>query len=194
MKNNRGFTIIELLVTLVLASVMLAYGLPKYTTFSDGNRIVSNTNYLVSAIQISRSEAVKRGQRVTMCKSANADAGNPKCTTSGDWEQGWLVFVDAAGDADYSSANDTILRRQAGVDGPQTTITTTSSTIADYITFTSRGIPKTTTGGAQSGVLRICDARGVTNASGNVVARGVVLNAAGRVRLSKDATVIGGCP
>ncbi len=194
MKTNHGYSIIELISTLVLATFLLAVGIPRLNVFFDSNRMVSNTNNLVSAIQIARSEAIKRGQRVTVCKSANADAGAPKCSTSGGWETGWIVFEDTAGDGDFSSATDTILRRQAGVDGATTTIRTGSPTVSDYIMFTSRGIPKTTTGGAQSGTFRVCDDRGMTNVSGNVIARGVVLNAAGRVRLSKDATIIGGCP
>jgi type IV fimbrial biogenesis protein FimT len=194
MKNIHGYSIIELLSTLVLASLLLAVGIPKLSVYFDSNRMVSNFNNMISAIQIARSEAIKRGARVTMCKSANADAGSPVCTTSGGWEQGWIVFEDSAGDADYSSATDVILRRQAGVDGAETTISANAALINDYVMFTSRGIPKTTTGGAQSGVFRICDSRGATNVSGNVVARGIVLNAAGRVRKTTNATVMGGCP
>ena len=147
MKKNQGFSIIELLVALVLASFLLAVGVPRLNVFFDGNRMVSNTNNLVSAIQIARSEAIKRGQRVTVCKSANADAGSPSCSTTGGWEQGWIVFEDVAANAEFNSSNDTILRRQVGADGASTTIRTSSSTIDAYITFTSRGIPKTTTGG-----------------------------------------------
>jgi len=55
-------------------------------------------------------------------------------------------------------------------------------------------VPKTANGAAQSGLFRVCDDRGLTNAAGGVVARGVVLSASGRVRLSKDAGVIGACP
>jgi type IV fimbrial biogenesis protein FimT len=192
MKNSYGFSIIELMVTLALAAVLLAVGVPKLSTFFEGNRMVTNVNALVSAIQIARSEAIKRGNRVTVCKSANADAGAPKCTTAGDWEQGWIVFEDVGGNADYN-AGDTILRRQAGVEGKDTTITVSDNLIKDYVMFTSRGVPKTVSGAAQSGMFRICDARGVTSTSGAVVARGVVLNAAGRVRLSRDAATIGGC-
>lgn len=195
MNKIHGYSIIELLSTLLLASILIAVGAPRLSTFFDGNRMVSNTNNLVSAIQIARNEAIKRGARVTVCKSANADAVAPTCTIAGDWDQGWIVFVDIGANAQFDGANDTILRRQPGVDGATTTITTGGSPlIDDYIQFTSRGVPRTTTGGAQSGTFRVCDDRGLLNVSGNVVARGIVLNAAGRVRLSKDAAVIGGCP
>ena len=127
MKKNQGFSIIELLVALVLASFLLAVGVPRLNVFFDGNRMVSNTNNLVSAIQIARSEAIKRGQRVTVCKSANADAGSPSCSTTGGWEQGWIVFEDVAANAEFNSSNDTILRRQVGADGASTTIRTSSS-------------------------------------------------------------------
>lgn len=194
MNKIQGYSIIELLTTLVIASLLLAVGVPRLSVFFEGNRMVSNTNNLVSAIQVARSEAIKRGQRVTVCESSNADAGNPTCTASGKWEDGWVVFADSAPVGVYNNGTDTVLRRQPAADGKDTTIRTSSTTAANYISFTSRGVPKNSTGGAQSGTFRICDDRGLKNASNNVVARGVVLNAAGRVRLSKDASVIGSCP
>lgn len=196
MKTQQGFTLIELMVLVAVMSIVLAVGVPQLSTFFDGNRMVSNTNALVSAIQIARSEAIKRGNRVTICKSSNADAGTPACTTAGTWEQGWIVFSDSPASAGvYNPATEGLpLRRQVGLDGTKTTITTPDNAIADYISFTSRGVPKLAGGASQSGTFRICDDRGLTNVKGNVIARGVVLSASGRVRLSKDAATIGACP
>ena len=196
MKNAKGYTLIELMVLVAVISVVLAIGAPRLSIFFDGNRMVSNTNALVSALQIARSEAIKRGNRVTICKSANADAGAPSCTTTGAWDQGWIVYSEEDGVVgQYNSSSDgAVLRRQPGVEGSKTTVTTPDNVIANYVSFTSRGVPKTGNGGAQSGLFRICDDRGLKNAAGAVIARGVVLSASGRVRLSKNETVIGSCP
>ena len=196
MKHAQGYTLIELMVLVAVIAIVLAVGAPRLSVFFDGNRMVSNTNALVSAIQIARSEAIKRGNRVTLCKSANADAATPSCTTAGDWDQGWVVYSEEDNNiGQYNSSSDgDVLRRQVGVEGASTTITTPDASIANYVSFTSRGVPKTASGAAQSGLFRICDDRGLTNAAGAVIARGVVLSASGRVRLSKNQNVIGACP
>ena len=196
MKNAKGYTLLELLVIVIVIGIVMAVGVPQISTFFEGNRMVSNTNALVAALNIARSEAIKRGNRVTVCKSSNADAGTPSCDNGADWEDGWIVFEDTDGNiGDYNSGSDgALLYRQAGVEGDQTTVRTNDADIMNYVSFTSRGTPQTANGRAQSGMFRICDDRGLTNAAGNVVARGVVLSAAGKVRLTKDGAVIGGCP
>ncbi len=196
MKNANGYTLTELMIVVAVLSVVLAIGLPRLNVFFDGNRMVSNTNALVSAINIARSEAIKSGGRVTLCKSSTADANVPTCTTNGGWEQGWFVFQDTdATVGQYNSSSDGIvLRRQPGVEGRATTIRTSDTDIQNYISFTSRGIPKAANGAAQSGMYRICDDRGLTNAAGVTIARAAILSASGKVRLTKDDTVIGSCP
>lgn len=196
MKNLQGYTLIELMIVVAVLSLLLAIGLPRLNVFFSGNRMVTNTNALVSAISIARSEAIKSGNRVTVCKSGNADAGTPACATAGGWEQGWIVFQDTDNTVgQYNASSDgRILRRQPGLDGNKTTIRTADTDIQNYISFTSRGVPKAANGAAQSGMFRICDDRGLSNAAGNTIARGAILSAAGKVRLTKDATIIGGCP
>ena len=203
MKKLQGYTLIELMVVVAVMAILLTVGLPQLNTFFGSNRMIANTNDFVSAIQIARSEAIKRGGRVSMCKSSNADAGTPSCATGSNWEDGWIVFVDSdSTTGQYNSASDgVLLRRHTSAAGAGVTITTSDNIIQNYISFTSRGVPKTANGGAQSGMYRICDGQrrestnsGLTNQAGAVLARGVILSASGKVRLSKDAAVIGMCP
>lgn len=203
MKNTHGYTMIELMVVVAVISLTLTFGLPQLNAWFGGSRIVANVNALVAGINISRSEAIKRSDRVTICKSANADAGTPSCTTSGDWEQGWIVFVDSDSTiGQYNSASDgQLLLRQDGLEGSGTTVRTSDNLIANYISFTSRGVPKAAGGGAQSGLFRICDSSrresndgGLTHAgSGATLGRGIRLFASGKVELFKEKTLIGTC-
>ena len=55
---------------------------------------MDSVKQLVGALNMARSEAIKRGVRVTLCKSADPDATTPACAPGAAWNQGWLVFVD----------------------------------------------------------------------------------------------------
>lgn len=197
--RSKGFTLIELMVMLVVVSIVISVGLPQMMVFFKGNRMVTNTNDLVSGLQIARSQAIKEGSRVSICKSTNADTAAPTCAGGAEgWEQGWFVFVEGsdAGNliGQFTAADGAILKVNTGAEGAGVTITTDDNQIKDYISFTSRGTPKQSNGVSQSGLFKICDDRGLLNASGNVVARGVEVGASGRVRAIKDAVKIGACP
>jgi type IV fimbrial biogenesis protein FimT len=188
MKKNTGYTLIELMTVLAVLAVLLTVGVPQLKVFFQSNQMVSNTNDLVTALNLARSEAIKRGLRVTVCKSSAATTA-PLCDGA-NWQDGWIVFATAVGASSatagtYNSATNTLIRAHAAVDGKDVTIN--QGTIGSYVSFTSRGVPETTGGSAQSGVFSICDARGLA------AAHGVELNAAGSVRSTSDTTKLT-CP
>ncbi len=194
MKKYSGFTLIELMVALAVVAVLISVGLPKMSIFFKGNRMVVNANDLLAGLHIARSEAIKRNTRVSICKSTNAGDATPTCATGTEgWDVGWFVFVEGGDVGTYTVATDgAILRINTGAEGSNVTITASDAGVDKYVSFTSRGVPKN--GSSQSGVYRVCDDRGLKNAAGGVVARGVLLNASGRVRVTKDANKIGTCP
>ena len=199
MKKNSGFTLVELLVTVAVLAIIIAVGLPQMSVFFKGNRMVTNANELLAGLHVARSEAIKRNSRVTICKSTNAGDAVPECATGTEgWEEGWFVFVEGRDQGniygEYTASDGAVLRINTGAEGSNVTITASDAGIDKYVSFTSRGAPKLRNGSSQSGVYRVCDDRGLTDAAGNVVARGVVLNASGRVRNTKDAVKIGACP
>lgn len=187
----------ELMVTLAVLAVLLSVGLPKLSIYFQSNRMVSNVNAMAGALHIARSEAIKGNIRASVCKSANPGAAAPVCTVgAGGWEDGWIVFTDNGGTvgAYDAGAGDQILRIQDGTEGKGVTVTANNANILNFVSFSSRGVPKLSNGVSQSGVFRICDERGLTNAAGNVIARGMVLSASGRVRTTKDAAKVVSCP
>lgn len=203
MKKYSGYTLIELIVVIAVAGVLLGIGLPQMKVYFQGNRMVTNVNGLVASFGLARSEAAKRGVRVTVCKSSTGNTASPACSTSDNWQDGWLVFVeDATGAArgtvgKYEAASgDVLIKVQGAVEGDNVTITPNNisdSSLNNFVSFTSRSVPKTSGGTTQSGVFSICDKRGMKNSSGNVIARGVVLSASGRVRSTKDENKIVAC-
>ena len=194
MKKNSGFTLVELMITIAIVGILAVVGIPSLKTFMQGSQLIASTNELVSALHIARSEAIKQNSRVSICESSDGAT----CTTTGDWKNGWIVFVDATGGLVSTGAaciatgtncllrvhgafNDDLLS-VSGVDDNTAAITS--------FTFTSRGLPKAPNGSSRSGVFSICS----FDDSNNVInSRAVVLSLAGRVRVSTDPTVIS-CP
>ena len=85
-----GFSLIELMIVLVILAAVLVIGLPSFSSAGLVSRLKSYANEVVSSVYLARSEAIKRNTPITLCQSADGNA----CTTSGDWEQGWIVVVD----------------------------------------------------------------------------------------------------
>jgi len=100
MTKTRGFTLIELMVTLSVAAVLLTVGVPSMREMIANNRLTAATNTFVSSLNIARSEAIKQGRNATMCVS---DASPQDQCTGGDWDKGWIVWVDVNqnGNLDY---------------------------------------------------------------------------------------------
>ena len=84
MEREKGFTLVELLITIVVISVLLATGVPAFLDFIKNNRLTAQTNELVSAIQLARSEAVKRGTNTIVCASSN---GTSCSDNKDDWDK-----------------------------------------------------------------------------------------------------------
>lgn len=119
---KRGFTLIELMVTIAVLAILLAVAIPSYQTFVMNSRMASQTNDLITALSLARSEAVKRAANVTVCASSNSTTAIPTCT--GGWAQGWIVR-DAGG---------TPIRVQSALSGASTLSGGIST-----ITFTANG-------------------------------------------------------
>jgi len=83
----RGFTLVELMVTIVVLVVLVSVAVPSFDNIRLSSRLNSYSTDLVAGSQLARSEAIKRNAAVTLCASANGTA----CATNGQWEAGWIV-------------------------------------------------------------------------------------------------------
>jgi type IV fimbrial biogenesis protein FimT len=109
-KQQTGFTLIDLLVTLAVLAIVIAIGVPGLQTITESNRAASQNNLIPGTLMNSRLEAIKRGSDVTICASTNPTAAVPVCDTN-QWEKGWIVFADKDQDGVYTPGpnNDTLL-------------------------------------------------------------------------------------
>jgi type IV fimbrial biogenesis protein FimT len=110
-KRISGFTLIETLTVITIVAILLTVGMPMFTYVSNANRISSEVNGLLGDMLYARSEAIKEGQTVSVCSSANPSAAAPTCSGSTAWQSGWIVFSDVNGNGAVG-AGDTILRIQ----------------------------------------------------------------------------------
>ncbi len=88
MHRARGFTLIELMVTITVLAIITSIAAPSFSSMLRENRIAATTNELRGAIQLARSEAVKRHQDVIVCRRNSA--GN-NCENGTNWSTGWLI-------------------------------------------------------------------------------------------------------
>lgn len=133
--RGQGFTLIELMITIAIAAILLAIGIPSFRTMILQNRLSGNVNEFIAANMFARSEAIKLGQGVTLCPAVNAESGSNACVDPGDWSTGWLVTT-----TDPVTAIQTVLARQAAL--PSETSVTPAASAA--ITYTGMGQLKTT--------------------------------------------------
>ena len=99
-KATGGFTLVELLVTLAVTAVLLAIAVPSFRDTIRRNRVSSANNALLSALNYARSEAIDRGQVVTLCPSTDSAS----CTSGASWGAGWLVYSYPPGAASSNAA------------------------------------------------------------------------------------------
>ena len=165
-----GFTLIELMITIVLAVVVISLAVPSFQETIRTNRLATQTNQFVSALNLARSEAIKRGVRVTVCRS-----GDQTSCGTGSFEEGWIVFIDPNNNADIDAGEQVI--NVAEVTAGEIMITG-NATVADFVSFTADGISRLPSGAFQAGTFEI---RVPSHDEG----RNVIINSTGRVRTEK---------
>ncbi len=150
--TQSGFSLIELMAAIVVLAIIISMAVPSFSTVIKNNRMATLTNQLVLDLNLARSEAVKRGTTVILCRSATpATAGCGGSTQ--DWTTGWILFASQDSNTTYDNGTDIIIKRSE-VSSPGMRIM--ANTAADTaIAFNADGF-KASTG---SSVFALCDDR-----------------------------------
>ena len=124
MKKSLGFTLIELLVTISILATLVTLAAPSVAGLVQSGNVASAVNTFLGDVRFTRSEAIRRGAPVIICRSSAPEIADPVCATDSakaedgsGWTTGWIVFEDRNSDAAFTSGTDKLLRIQASLSG-----------------------------------------------------------------------------
>ncbi|HKU15918.1 MAG TPA: GspH/FimT family protein [Steroidobacteraceae bacterium] len=165
MCKSAGVTLVELLTTLTVLVVLATVAAPTFTSLRLDARRTTAVNGFVHSVFLARSESIKRGEIVTVCRSSDGQQCNP---VAGDWSTGWIVFVNL--DRDDPPLRDPAEPLIIGVAGPAGTRITSNRASYSF---------RPATQGVVNGTLVVCDTRGSAHA------RAVIISHTGRPRVAQ---------
>jgi type IV fimbrial biogenesis protein FimT len=173
--SNQGFTLIELVVALGISALLVMLALPYYGRWIGDEKVMNQATLLAKSMQLARSEAIKRGHRVNLCKSVDG----LQCTDAGSWDLGFLMHQDTAANGEVDGADDVIRfeRPERGI------LVSSNKPLADYVSFTAFGHARMLNGALQMGTFTVCKS--------GFQAVDVVLVGSGRVRIARTKAI---CP
>jgi len=134
LKQQRGFTFLELMITLTVASILSTLAFPSFVTMTKNNRLTTQANDFILALNLTRSEAVKRGTPTTITAISGGS----------NWTTGWTVAHATAGTLRIG-------------DALQDSMVLTNDNGNSVITYTSSGTAAGNNGTA--GNFDLCDDR-----------------------------------
>jgi len=110
--SQNGFTLMELMVGIAVVAILAGLAAPNFRVFINNNRVTAAQNDLVAALNLARSESVRRSTTVSVCSSTDGAS----CATKNDWPSGWIVFLDP-GAAGTVAASANVLQKWGAIAG-----------------------------------------------------------------------------
>ncbi|MEH6610821.1 MAG: GspH/FimT family protein [Halioglobus sp.] len=177
-RHKYGLTFIELLIVMLILMVVITLSLAPMRNLLYSTRVSIEISRLVTAVNLVRSEALRRNQAVSMCPSPMALTGEPVC--SGVFADGWIVFSNRDRDNKVGSKDQIIRVFDALPEGY--TLSNRKGTIPaqEKITYLGDGSSR------QNRTLLLC-----APASAGDISKSLVMNMVGRPRLAMEW---GTCP
>jgi type IV fimbrial biogenesis protein FimT len=164
--RQAGYSLYDLMITSSLVSV-LGIGAAGMTSMVQDARMTAGVNQLMAELSLARSEAIKRGTAVSLCRSGNGQS----CSDKSEWKDGWIIFTDLNKNHQVDG-DEKIIRAQQ--DSLQNTELRYGGEIESYayLTYYPAGYAR------PNATFTFCDRRGSEKA------KAVIINTVGRPRSS----------
>ena len=179
--RHRGFTLIELMITVCIVGMLLAAVIPNMRTFLRNNQLSGGVNDMLHSIQTARTEAIKRQNgNVVMCGTSTPTVPDAALTCDYATFKGWFVFQDTNGNWQHDAAEPVIERH----DLLDTNVTVKTDANARIVSFAPSGFANPAGLRVPLRTLVICDSRGVQQVGNTATARALFITTTGRARAS----------
>jgi type IV fimbrial biogenesis protein FimT len=170
MFRQKGYSLIELMTTIAVASILITVALPGMQSFRQNSNMTGQVNELISIMHLARNTAITTNSRVTVCASSNGD----NCNAAG-WDDGWIAFVDRDSDQ-FVDDNETVLR----VGSESDNLTILSGQYPSFLMYRPNGRAMKNTVSENSGRFIFCDKRGAQHA------KAILVDLSGRPRVADN--------
>ena len=141
----RGYTLIELLVTIALLAILLALAAPNFISYRRNSELVSTANNFIAALNAARTEGMKSNMYSMVVPIGDDN----------NWAAGWKVFIDVNDNGEFDSG-DTIVLSQPAVPS-YITISGNGSTAEtnSYVRYDGSGFSRPISGALSNSTLSI---------------------------------------
>jgi type IV fimbrial biogenesis protein FimT len=178
--RSRGFTLIELMITVSIAAILMMVAVPSFTAYRRNAELTSVANKVIGSINAARGEAMKRGMSALVVPLDNGAS----------WNAGWVAFVDKSATRTRTydaSAEGTVAIQQAVPTGITVTGNGTAEGAVPYIMFDASGFSRTKAGGFGALALEV-KRTDVATTDQPEQTRFVIISSTGRVRVCKPTS------
>jgi type IV fimbrial biogenesis protein FimT len=179
--RHRGFTLVELMVTVGLVGILLGAVIPNMRTFLRNNQLSGGVNDMLHSIQVARTEAIKRQTgNIIVCGTSTPTVADPALTCDYATFKGWFVFQDMNNNWQHDAAEPVIERH----DLLDTNVTVKTDANARLVSFAPSGFANPAGLKVPMRTLVVCDSRGVQQVGNAATARALFITTTGRARAS----------
>jgi type IV fimbrial biogenesis protein FimT len=137
---NKGFTLVELIITLTIAGILMAIAAPAMYTFVSSSRLTTQINDLIVDMSLTKSEAIKRNTTTGICVTTDGMS----CAAGTSWVSGWRVYY-----IDPVTSADVTVKRHEALSGSNTL-----TAPANALIYASNGMVSSGTG-----LFTLCDSK-----------------------------------